>query len=690
MRTFAHVAALLPLLAVVPACGKVPIVPVDAGFALADASWFAEEGTMFVFYDVRAEQGLGEPSVIEITWATDDERVEWTDLHALEAVHTHEAVDCGTQALCGSMSLAIPIEPRDVDIRLRYHRDGELALEADTVFNVVGTGAPHLSRSLVLYGVFDAVNQQVQWRSRHQFPTVRNMQASELGLRRDFTVDQQRFGEGYPEEEAGPYSYGARCADGVDAGLPAVTTNARAVFDDAPLPVEASSEVSACATATVTDAHGTFTTDVWAFKNPETRAAFPTVRSTVEDAVPLRFHLAPCTSTVEPEHEEMQRQRLLSPEDEVPTTCIDDAGSEGFVDRLTVLFREAVQGARPAGRDMVLVIGVHRDDADDDVADAVEEALAPLVVAERHRNTPRLAGAFVFDSDTRGLEDPVLARSTLWCPSTLSTDTLPDTSQRSCPTLPDMPGLDLGPFSFSTLPILPNQRQYLTFIDDYSVRSAGEVEELHFLAPEFPTTSTHADLGEFGVVTFLNGESFDSDADDAFSVCIGDGLSPFVLTTELMQDPEVQDLIVGVCADGDLDPELCGYLLAGVLPVGFLNAWHQAFPGDRYELGLFWEFPFLMRMRYRASVGGAVSGFGLSVPFGISSPTESLYGAAAWDTEAFSLDGLLTQCRRFCDHPTFDNAGVYQVQQPFRETYGESCYDPLFPAPGDGGFPLDP
>ena len=45
-------------------CAKVPIYDVDAGFTLADVAWFAEEETLFVFYEVNADQGLGEPSVI--------------------------------------------------------------------------------------------------------------------------------------------------------------------------------------------------------------------------------------------------------------------------------------------------------------------------------------------------------------------------------------------------------------------------------------------------------------------------------------------------------------------------------------------------------------------------------------------------------------------------------------------------
>ena len=169
-------------------CTKVPLYDVEAGFSRSDAAWFAEEETLFFFYEVAAEQGIGAPSVVEVRWASDTERVDWTPIEDFETVHEHVDTDCGPNARCGSSSIAVSDEPREVAIRLRYHRDGEMALDADVAFNVVGPGPAHSNRSLAVYGVFDESNQQIQWRSRHQFPTLRNMQASQLGLRRSFTV----------------------------------------------------------------------------------------------------------------------------------------------------------------------------------------------------------------------------------------------------------------------------------------------------------------------------------------------------------------------------------------------------------------------------------------------------------------------------------------------------------------------
>lgn len=677
-----------------PACQKVPIFDIEAGFSLADAAWFEEEETLFFFYDVSAEQGIGDPSLVEITYATDDVRLDWTDVTTLETVHTHLPVDCGLDARCGSISLHVPKEPREVDIRLRYHRDGELSLNASTVYNVVETGPAHSNRSLLIYGVFDETNQRVQWRARHQFPTVRNQQAEKYGLRRDFWVDGQRYGDAELTSSDNPYGYATGCpASLTDAGVSGVETDERAVFNDEDLPLDASSAPLVCGTSTVTDALGTFEASAVARKNPEVRPAFPELRSPVHDAVPIKFFLAPCRKIISSEHEEMQRQRLQMEDTE--TYCADDWSDPSFVDGLIADMRDAIEAQRPAGEDMVLVVGVHRDSAG--MTAAVEEALAEVIPSERHRTTPRVAGAFVFDSDGRGLATDELESSTLWCPSVYPTDPndVGNAASLTCALLPDTFDIELGPISLGALPILPSRAQYLEFIDQYSPRQAGSVETLTYLTPEFSTISDHFDIGTYGVVTFLDDEFITADADDAFSYCTQELSTFFAFRSPLMQSDVFEELLKKKCG-GSEDTDtgglggLCDFLEQGALPVELLPEWHGFLPEGQYDLGVFWDFPFLLRMEYEAVGAVSVSAFGLSVPFGFAADAETYYGSQLWLNEVFDLSDLLTQCRRFCDHPTFGSAGVYRVTEPFRTTYAQACYLPEYPELGDSGFPRDP
>lgn len=685
IRAIGQLLCAAPLLAL--SCTKVPIIPVNAEFKLADASWFEEEDTLFLFYEVKAEQGLGEPSVIEVRWTTDDQVVDWTPVDELELVHQHVDVKCGRKRLCGSASVAVHSQPRDVDIRLLYHRDGQLALDAETVVNLVGVGPPHDARSLIVYGVFDETNQRVQWRARHQFPTIRNHQATDLGLRRNFTITDQRYGTEDPSTPQNPYGYGRPCNESfVDLGMPLVTTNQRAVFNEDDLPLGAMPHSTVCADATVSDANGSFTTVANARKNPEVYPAFPVLRSPVRNATPLKFFISPCDRRINKKHEDMQRQRLGM--EGVPETCSEGFLQQGWVDDLIVDFADAIEAERPSGNDMVLVVGVHQDD--DRVADAVEQALAAVLPDERLRSSPRVAGAFVLDSSIRGLEDPELSPVTLWCPSTLPLDSLPDVSSRTCAIAPDNPDFELGPFSFGTLPILPSRDQYLDFVDTYSINQAGEVTELSYRTPEFSVLADHIGLDEFGAVTFLNNESFGADADDAFSFCRNKKEpSDFFVFRSALLDSAQLDFYTCLYYT-DLPEDVCAAVEFGVAPIEYLPEWHALFGESSYELGIFWEFPFLLRMEFQAPIAGAVSAFGFSVPFGIANSAESYYGTELWTQDEFPLTETLTQCERFCDHPTFDSAGVYHVTDPFRTTYATNCYLPNYPIIGEGGFPLDP
>ncbi len=185
MRASRHIAVLsmwATLGLTVGSC-KVGLTNIDAAWVLADVTWFQDEQTLFVFYHVDAQQGLGPLSQIELSYTTDEATVPPTSLDALPTVHTHLPVDCGPYSLCGSASTKVDIEPRNVALRLRYNRDGEIFLNATVTYNVVGSGPPN-TRSAQVYGVFDETNDQVQWRLRHTFPTVRNEAATALGLRR--------------------------------------------------------------------------------------------------------------------------------------------------------------------------------------------------------------------------------------------------------------------------------------------------------------------------------------------------------------------------------------------------------------------------------------------------------------------------------------------------------------------------
>ncbi|QRK05712.1 hypothetical protein JQX13_37030 [Archangium violaceum] len=668
MGTLGRTCLLLVLFACA-SCEKVPLTDIQAGFALADAAWFEEEKTLFIFYRANAQQGLGPESQIEVSYRTDDVELPWTPLSQLSTVHTHVPVDCGITARCGSTSLHVERVPRQVGVRLRYHRDGVLALTPPTKLNIVGTGPPHRSRSLVVYGVFDEKNTHVQWRARHQFPTLRNHEVQELGLRRTFRIADPRHGDIARPPDDNPYGYASAsaCPDALTPlGWAPLETSTRAMFGDDELPLSASTSSGVCARATVTDAKGTFDAVALARKNPEVRPAFPALRSPIRANTAIGFLLRPCRRTISNPHLSMQMQRLLIAG--APEICIDDWRDTGFAAELSARFRARIDEVRTQGRDMVLTLALHHDEPSGELANVIERALEQTLPFERDKSSPRVSGAFVFDSFSHTLGRAPLKSLVLWCPANLAVDDLdqvPDQSQHSCPVLPDRSDLQVGPFRINSLPILPTRAQYLTFVSKYSEAQAGQMRELRFLAPERTPISENIQIGEFGVITFFNNEILTAAPGDVFSHCMSDNprASYVVFRTPLSPEPASLETL----------PEL-----------------HEATPQPVYELGLRWDFPFVTRLRYEVFIAGAVSAFSLTVPFGIPTTSNEAYGPEMWLEDEFPLDDTLLQCTRFCEHPTFDSDGVYNVTRRFRESYRNQCYRPRYPDPADGGFPHDP
>lgn len=651
---------------------KVPIVDVGAVFSIADASWFEDEQTLFIFYRIDSLQGLSPESQMEIAFTTDDRQQDFAPLESFPPVHTHVPVSCGEHTVCGSWSLRLAQEPRQLRMQLRYHRDSQLTLEQEATLNIVGSGAPWTQRSAIVYGVFDEQNERVQWRLRHQFPTLRNEDAQALGLRRTMTVQAQSHGtlddEFAPLFAENPYGYAQlpRCPEAfAPLERAEISTDARAVFDEEPLPLEASPSAQVCADVELVDGGGAFVATALARKNPEVSAAFSALETPVRVVKQLKLMLQTCEEIVSERHRQMQMQRLFLSETDV--LCIDDFATPDFGDRLAANLQARVDRERVDGDDMVFVIGLQRADAADDAAAALEQALARLAVVEGDKSSPRLVGAFVFDSEGHGVSTPGLGRFVLWCPSTFGgddLDSIDEVSLRDCAVQQNQ-DLVLGPIRTTSLPILPTRRQFERFADRYSEDLAGDARSLTIRAPLRTPLSETVPIENFAVATFFNNEAITAEAPHAFSSCVSE--------------------------DGRFVPAVVRLPDGTVVPIEFLPDVHNVLPQSRYPLGLAWDFPWYVLLEYDAYVAGAASVIiQVTVPFGPTIPSRQFLGGQQWQQQSFDLSTLLLQCRRHCDHPTFDSAGIYNVQSFFRTTFAHACYRPRFPRFGDGGFPRDP
>jgi hypothetical protein len=660
--------SLSPYFLLLLAACKVPVVLTNWSIPLSDITWFEDEQTLFVFYDFVSDQGIGPETQVELTYTTDDVQVPFTALSAFTMVHKHVPADCGPHHLCGSASVKVAKVPRQVGLQLRYSKDGSLTLVAPVTFNVVGSGPPW-TRSAVAYGVFDEKNAQVQWRSRNQFPTIRNGDADGYGLRRHLTVADDMSGDAQWDAGVDPYGYGwgDTCPAGLsDLKLPRVETEVREVFVPEALQLSVANDRLVCGRSTLTDALGNFDAPAFAQKNPETRPAFPSLRSPIKDDTALGFVLRFCQREINEDHRKMQTQRLLL--DSAPEICLDDWQAPTFTDTLTGTLRTAIDTTRAAGHDMVLTLVLNHDDTTGELEGDVETALEAVLTPESTKTSPRVTGAFLFDSLGYTLTHAALKRLVLWCPASTNVtdlDKLGDASHVACAVQPDLPDFNLGPFNFNQLPILPTRDQYETFVMKYSAAEVGQTLALTFRAPEVTPVSRIVPVGDFGVVTFFNDEIFTAAPGDAFSFC---------QTADMFSQLVVYE----------------GKDYPNPAPISALPMLHAMFPDSPYSLGLAWDFPFLTRLEYQHIAAGNASAFTVTIPFGITTQGQAYYGTQLWQQDSFDISSSLAQCTRFCDNPTFDSGGVYNVLQPFRSTYAMQCYRPLFPVPPGEAFPLDP
>ena len=133
-------------------------------------------------------------------------------------------------------------------------------------------------------------------------------------------------------------------------------------------------------------------------------------------------------------------------------------------------------------------------------------------------------------------------------------------------------------------------------VPEYSVMSSGD----------------RLEFGSFGSITFLDDEAIFAEPEDAFSYCNVESPLPVFVRSDILASPAFYASIAEDCANGNLDPTFCETAAAGVMPLSLLPEWHGWFGESRYDLGLYWDFPFLLRMEYEAFVAGAASAFSLS------------------------------------------------------------------------------
>jgi hypothetical protein len=68
------------------------------------------------------------------------------------------------------------------------------------------------------------------------------------------------------------------------------------------------------------------------------------------------------------------------------------------------------------------------------------------------------------------------------------------------------------------------------------------------------------------------------------------------------------------------------------------------------------------------------------VPFRRDFAGNQILGDLKWISDSLDFGNLLQVCKQYCNHPWFDEAGVYQVSLNYNDDVFNSCISPKYPA----------
>jgi hypothetical protein len=669
------------IFSLLPGCHKVPLREAWGEFDLVAAHWFENEKTQYFFFSIaglRPEQATTIwPSVFELSI----DNGPFKPLDFSKAVHRHRIVSCGNGRLCGSYSLKAESPASAIQVRFRYHAESSISrvTSANNSIHPASSGAD--AQSALIYGVFDATNARVQIRAHDNFGSPNSDQITQYGMERMFEVrdvtlgtlavaDQkeleQRTGSGllFPADSCDSKLKPARNKTSNALIFRGHKAWARETFD-ANDPSNA-----ACFHARSLDQHGQMLTESAALarRNPVLAGDSTVLRTPLNEARRIPIVISYCQDRSEhatlssPLFLDYQRF-ILGLGKTAIDACFSVGGEDQFASDLERVLNRKIADARLAGEssDFIFVIAInHRlTPIIRRFHQIISDKLNDKVTQEKSMVSPRLVGAFVYDSsplEERGISP---GAGIIWCPQLDPSIKGQESAAAGSANCVGYRGgrADLGIFNF-VIPMgpFPTLDTYESHVREFGDRGRARNPQLLF-------QSVRTDVNSLNVLdktlTFFDGERI--------SVREGEGMR-FCLERD--EEGVLNNLVFRARIEGESEPQIL--TLSQTMPLAKSGAAQVNF-----DLGIQWEQPFWGGVTFEMPVEGKV----LSViPMSLTGQGQQKLGDPKWQRIDWKVGALVQRCTRFCDHPFFDEAGTYQVNSTWRESWG-SCPQPRYPEP---------
>ena len=675
------------------ACNKVPLEDDFGQIDFASAHWFENEKVGYLFFSLAEKEArLVNPgwfwqySSRNAAGQITSHEARVLDLES--GVHKHEWRRCGSQRLCGSLSFKSDDPIENITLRFRYDASLPQGLEKQISASNHLTSVAADAFSALAYGVFDETNDHLQVRVHSNFGDPSDEAVDQYGMTRRFRIKELALADftkanitTVAEESQTPLLFPASLCQSV-TGVGDLSFTGRSAWFKESLDAN-QGQNGACFQIESLDKNG----DLLALgkqpalsrRNPElNNPSSPMLTTPAKAVTQLPVIIRICDD--EPSAGSMinanffnYQQYVLGMQSRPVDICFRVGQETQFGRDLATLLSSQLNAAKTSvagANDFIFVVLLHHNFSSEFklVQATIARSLYQLINNDQTAVSPRLVGAFVYDSNVNFQPTSIQSKNIIWCPQTLPKELVAGANPlatQNC-TLTPTSKINLQVINF-IIPLgpLPSQEQYLKYVNDYGDSGIAKNPAIEFLSvPNGANTRTNTD----SQTTYFDGERYSIAQGEYAKVC--------------------RDRVTADFFNFVLREENGGAEIAAVATDAVNAKWLSDEAAADYRIGISWAAPYFGVVRYKSAViNGQVPGVKGSesiLPFNRSFSQNLPLGDGTWQKENWSFGAYTQKCGRFCDNPYFDNAGTYQLNTTWRSDL-VNCPSPRYPSWNGGG-----
>lgn len=652
------------LLAVVMGCEKVPLREHRGQFDLATAHWFENEKTQYLFFSI---EGL-RTGQAKVSWPAEFEMAkdggEFKRINFSEGVHQHHLVECGEGKICGSFSFKADTAATRVQIRYRYNVESPLAETITVPTSQHRANSGTNAQSALVYGVFNGANSRVQVRVHDNFGSPDSEQIKQYGMTRRFEVASTSLADLATFTAAdlsvgNPFHFPSRECEPFVAGTPHDSWQFSGLEGWEQKEFDSSKpESSACFRVKTLNRAGVALNEAPALarRNPELGTEALSIRSPLQDSIKVPLAFGYCLDR--PDSAKLTSLEFLNYQRFILgmaakgdfDACFAVGEEEDFALKVDRVIKEKLQFARQTAtskRDFFFTVLINHRLAPeiDKFQEIIADKLAEAIRAETATMiSPRLVGGFVYDS--RAPEARIASRSpqVVWCPRIEKPDSPTANADANC--TPRRAGqVAIGPLNF-LIPMgpFPTLDTYIQYVRENG-GDRGQSRNPQLAVRSVQTNeNSMSDPEGVNLFTFFDGQRLSFNESERLRFCF-----------DRDQDLTLQQLVF---KKGDArSPNQ-------VFDVNTAQRMASSGSAASLDVGLRWSNPFIGGFTFESPIEGKVLSF---IPISASLPGKQKIGDDVWARKNWDIGPLLQKCFRHCDHPYFDEAGVYQINRSWSE-----------------------